>query len=82
MPEDAKIRSLSNELTRRMMTTSEREDITVRRQIVDEYTQKLLNSGYSFPAIRKIVIAGLEVYEKMVHNSLNPRGQKLGRTFK
>ena len=82
MPEDAKIRSLSNELTRRMMTTSERVDIKVRRQIVDEYTQKLLNSGYSFSAIRKIVIAGLKGYEKKVYNSLKPGGQKLRRTSK
>ena len=60
MLKDAKINSLSNKLSSRMMTTSERVDITVRRQIVDDYTQKLLKSGFGFPAIRKKVSAELK----------------------
>ena len=44
MPEDSKIRSLANDLTRRMLTTSERVPDSIRREIVDMYAQKLLNS--------------------------------------
>ena len=64
MPEDAKIRSLANDLTRRMLTTCERIPDNKRRQIVDNYAQKLLNSGYSIPATRKIILAGIKGYEK------------------
>ena len=46
MPEDSKIRSLANDLTRRMLSTSERVSDSTRREIVDMYAQKLLNSGY------------------------------------
>ena len=77
MPEDGKIRCLSNDLTRRMLTTSERVDDETRRDIVDKYAQKLLNSGYSIEATRKIVIAGLKGYEKKLKNSRKPGGKLL-----
>ena len=64
MSEDAKVRCLANDLTRRMLTTSERVQDETRRQIVDEYAQKLLNSGYSLDMTRRITIAGLKGYEK------------------
>ena len=46
MSEDSKMRSLANELIRRMMTTSEKVSMEVRRKVVDDYAQKLFNSGY------------------------------------
>ena len=76
MSEDAKIRCLSNDLTRRMLTTSERVSNSVRREIVDEYAQKLLNSGYSREVTKRIVVAGLKGYEKKLRNSKKPGGSK------
>ena len=82
MPEDSKIRSLANDLTRRMLTTSERVPDSIRREIVDMYAQKLLNSGYTILATRRIIVAGLKGYEKKVMNSKKVGGKKLLRTAK
>ena len=79
MPEDAKVRSLANDLTRRMLTTSERVSDSVRRLIVDEYAQKLLNSGYSIEVTRSIILAGLKGYEKKLRRS-KQEGRKVLRT--
>ena len=82
MAEDAKIRCLANDLTRRMLTSSERIPMEVRRWIVDEYGQKLLNSGYSLEVTRRIIVAGLKGYERKLMNSRKPGGKKLLRTAK
>ena len=82
MAEDAKIRCLANDLTRRMLTTSEKVPDGVRRQIIDEYAQKLLNSGYSLEVTRRIVVAGLKGYERKLFNSRKPGGKKILRTAK
>ena len=82
MAEDAKIRCLANDLTRRMLTSSERIPMEVRRWIVDEYAQKLLNSGYSLEVTRRIIVAGLKGYERKLMNSRKPGGKKLLRTAK
>ena len=80
MPEDAKIRSLANDLTRRMLTTSERIDDAIRRGIVDDFAKKLLNSVYIIPVTRKIILAGIKGYEKKLKNSKRLGGRKLLRT--
>ena len=73
------MRSLANELTRRMPNSSERVDMATNIVIVDDYRQKLLNSGYCFISIRKIVIAGVKGYARKVFNSKKQGGQKLPR---
>ena len=65
-----------------MLNTSENIDMSIRRTIVDDFAQKLINSGYSIPSSRKIVIAGLKGYEKKVYNSKKEGGRKLRRTAK
>ena len=65
-----------------MLTTSERVHDEVRRQVVDDYAQKLLNSGYSIESTRKIIIAGLKGYERKLRNSRKEGGSKLLRTAK
>ena len=81
MPEDSKMRCLANDLTRRMLTTSERISNDTRRDIVDDYAQKLLNSGYTIAVTRRIIVAGLKGYEKKLKNSKKPGG-KLIRSAK
>ena len=47
---------------------------------MDEYAQKLLNSGYTIEVTRKIIVAGLKGYEKKLMNSKKPGGKKLLRS--
>ena len=46
MPENSKMATLNQELVRRMMNTSEDLVIEERIIVVDNYCQKLSNSGY------------------------------------
>ena len=47
MAEDSKIRNLTNEVIRRMVTTSELVSDTDRCETLDRLAQKLFNSGYN-----------------------------------
>ena len=80
MAEDAKIRSLTNELIRRLLRTSERVPEATRVKIVDDFSQKLFNSGYALEQVRRIVLAGIKGYEKLLKNSKLPGGRELQRT--
>ena len=52
-------------------------DVATSIGIVNDCSQKLLNPGYRFISIRKIVIAGLKGYARKVFNSKKQGGQKL-----
>ena len=80
MDENSKMKTLSNELTRRLLNTSEALENKVRVQIIDDYSQKLRNSGYELNQIRKIVKNGLKGYEKKLWESRNIPGRRLHRT--
>ena len=60
MAEKAKIQVLSNDPIRRFMNT--REDLPDGDfcKMTDEYAQKLLNSGFEVPQVRKILIGGIK----------------------
>ena len=66
LSENVKIASLNQNLIRRMLNTSEHVNIKTRTNIVDEFTQQLLNSGYDWDQVRKIIVSGLTGYENMV----------------
>ena len=79
--EDAKIRSLTNEVIRRMVTTSKTTPEETRCQILDRLAQKMANSGYGVLQIRRVILAGIKGYEKMLR--LEKKGKrKLHRTAK
>ena len=80
MAEDSKIRSLTNDLVRRLLTTRESVPDKVRWEIIDDFAQKLLNSGYPLDQTRRIIVAGLKGYEKKLKESSIPGGKKLHRT--
>ena len=80
MGEDSKIRSLSNEVVRRMTNTSELLPDTTRWEIIDDYAQKLKNSGYGLQQTRRILVGGLKGYEARLQESKTPGGRKLHRT--
>ena len=56
MAEDAKLRSLTNEVIRRMVTTIPEETIC---QILDRFPQKMANNGYGVLQIRRVILAGI-----------------------
>ena len=66
MPENMLVSSLNQEMTRRMMNTSELLDIDRRVRVVNDYAQKLINSGFGIDQSRKIIVGGLVSYERRV----------------
>ena len=79
MAEDSKMRSLSNEVIRRMVTTGEMVEDSVRCQVIDDLAQKMSNSGYSLQQIRRVILAGLKGYEKM-RRTARSGGRRVLRT--
>ena len=79
MEENSKMKTLSNDLIRRLLNTSEALGMEERVKIVDDYGQKLLNSGYGIEQTRTIIINGLKGYEKKLKESRSG-GRKLHRT--
>ena len=66
LPENMKISTLNNEVMRRMFNTSELLPDRMRCEIVDDFCQKLCNSGYDRKQSRKIIVGGLTGYERRV----------------
>ena len=79
MAEDSKIRSLSNEVIRRLLNTSEDVPDSVRCEILDRFAQKLYNSGYGLYQIRRIILGGIKGYEGMRRTSRRG-GRKMHRS--
>ena len=80
MPENMKVASLNQEVLRRMMNTSEELDMSVRTEVVDEYAQKLFNSGFKLDQTRNIIVGGLTGYERKLSlskDSNNPKWKPL-----
>ena len=66
MAEDSKIRSLTNEVIRRLLTTGEMIPDKDRCQILDRFAQKMKNSGYGLNQIRRVLLGGIKGYESMI----------------
>ena len=66
LAEDTKISSLTAEVRRRMLNTSELLPMEERTRVLDNFSQNMTNSGWSTEKTRDIIIAGLKGYEKMV----------------
>ena len=67
MGEDAKIQILSNDLIRRLKNSSEELGGGAKVEIVNNYAQKLLNSGYK----------GEQLYTRIITNSIKGNEKKL-----
>ena len=79
--ENQKVQILTQEVIRRMGNTMEevsKEDYTT---IMDNYCQKLYNSGYKEEQIRRIMIAGIKGWRTKV-NRCKAEGQKVRRSAK
>ena len=62
MPENMRVSTLTQEVIRRMMNTSEKIVQDERNEVVDTYAKKLVNSGYSLEQSRKFIVSGLTGY--------------------
>ena len=77
LPENSKISSLTNEMVRRMQNTSELLSDQVRIRVVDDFAQKMINSGYQLEQVRRVVMGGLKGYERKLRVSKEEGGRKL-----
>ena len=80
MDENSKMKILANDLTRRLLNTSESLGMDAKIKVVDHYSQKLINSGYGVEQVRRIVINGIKGYERRVQESRMEGGRRLHRT--
>ena len=80
MDENSKMKILANDLTRRLLNTSESLGLEDRVKVVNDYSQKLLNSGYGQEQVRRIIINGIKSYERKFEESMRAGGRKLHRT--
>ena len=79
MGEDAKIQILSNDLIRRLMNNSEELGRGARTKVVDDYTQKLMNSGFKGEQLKRIIVNGIKGYEGKLRRC-KEQGRRLHRT--
>ena len=63
MEENIKIKIVSNDLIRRLGNSMEELGSIEATRVVDQYAQKLLNSGYSMEQTRSILVSGIKGYE-------------------
>ena len=76
-----KMASLSQNMVRHMRNTSERVTIEERIRVVNCFTKKLANSGYTRDQARRVVEAGLKGYEKAKRKATKS-GKRMHRSAK
>ena len=81
MEENNKIKILSNDLVRRLCNTMETLGAKEQHMVIDNYSQKLLNSGYGREQVQRIIVNGIKGYEGR-KNRCKKEGRKLRRTAK
>ena len=79
MGEDSKMQILSNDLIRRLKNSAEELGNGAKVTIVDDYSQKLLNSGFRGEQLQRIIINGIKGYESRVKRCVE-QGTKLHRS--
>ena len=83
LPKGTIFSSLRQDLVRRLLNTNRNTPWKNRIQIIEDYTQLLLNSGHKYPFIRAVVTQAITKYEYMYYRSKlhnkNPRFRPLYR---
>ena len=79
MEQNSKIQVVANDLVRRLCKTMEELGSQEIIKMVDNYTQNLLNSGYTVEETRAIIVKGLKGYEGR-KNKCKREGRSLWRT--
>ena len=60
MEENVKVQILAQDMVRRLNNSSEDLGMVQRKRLVDNYAQKLLNSGYAVAQVRRIIVSGIK----------------------
>ena len=79
MEENSKMKTLSNDLIRRLLNTQEGLDKRESEEVIDKYGKKLLNSGYRKEKVVSILLAGIRGYRSKVRRC-REKGVPLFRT--
>ena len=79
MGEDSKLQILSNDLIRRLKNNAEELGDGAKVKIVDDYSQKLLNSGFRGEQLQRIITNGIKGYESKLRRC-REQGRKLHRS--
>ena len=66
MDYQSKFSILSQDLVRRLLNTKDTIVQSRKDEIVDDYTEKLFNSGYNIAQVRQIIVAGIRGYRRKV----------------
>ena len=76
IPEATRRATLNQELIRRMVNTSKMVSDERRVEIVDKYSEKLMNSEHPLDQTRNIIIGGLKGYERLLFLSKDKRNPR------
>ena len=74
--EQSKYNILVNELIRRFEVMDDEIDTTEKIEVVDHYTQQLINSGYNGEQVRDIIESGLKGMKKRREERKKARGSR------
>ena len=66
MDENSKIQILANDLTRRLLHIEQSMGVEEQVRVINEYSQKLFNSGYKKEQVKRIIINGVKAFERML----------------
>ena len=70
LSENTKMATINSEILRRMLDVSELLPIQERIIVLDKVPQKLCNSGYSLPEIRRSIVGALTGYQRRLAASM------------
>ena len=74
MGQNGKMASLSQELIRRMKNTNLDLDQSQCDKVIDDYSVKLVSSGYERQQVHRVITSGLRGFEKMVRKQKDGQG--------
>ena len=69
MDENSKIQILANDLTRRLLHIEQSMGVKEQVRVINEYSQKLFNSGYKKEQVKRIIINGVKAFERRLSES-------------
>ena len=69
LPKSTVFSSLRQDLCRRLLNTSRLECEEVFKQVIEDYTQILINSGHQYSFVKAVVLQGITKYKYMVQRS-------------
>ena len=69
MGENEKIQTLTNDMVRRLASTDPRQKNATKVKVVDQFTKKILTSGYNLQQTRRIVLGGIRGWRRRIERA-------------